>query len=66
MEKIILYVNGMSCAHCEKAITNGLLDLGVASVRASAKDNQVEVAFDTHVTLAAIQDEIVEMGYTLA
>ncbi|MCL1992809.1 MAG: cation transporter [Spirochaetes bacterium] len=66
MQKISLSVDGMSCAHCEKAVTNALEDLGVASVKASAKDSLVEVEFDEgKLSLDAIKSEIVETGYTV-
>lgn len=67
MEKITLMVDGMSCAHCEKAIVNELSDMGVYSVVASAPGNVVEVEFDAGVvTLAQIKDELQAMGYTVA
>jgi len=64
MQKETLQVQGMSCAHCEKAVKNALSDLGVKSVKASAKRNEVEVVFspDT-VTLEEIKAEIKEIGY---
>ena len=64
MQKITLGVNGMSCAHCEKAVINALTDIGVKTVKASAKKNTVELTFAPEtVTLAEIIAEIKEMGY---
>ena len=64
MEKITLQVEGMTCAHCEKAVVNALTDLGAKAVKASAKKKTVEVTFDPGVvTKEAIQAEIKEMGY---
>jgi len=66
MEKITLQVEGMSCIHCEKAIKNALMDLGVKSVKASAKKNTVEVVFSTDkISLESIKAEIAEIGYKL-
>ena len=66
MENIILKVTGMSCAHCERAVTNALEDIGVASVTASAKDNEVVVSFDPDkVSAEDIKNEIVEAGYVV-
>ena len=66
MQKITLAVTGMSCAHCEKAVTNALEDIGVASVTASAKNNTVEVEFDpVRISLEAIKNEISETGYVV-
>jgi len=64
MEKIVLQVNGMSCGHCEKAVTNALLDLGVANATANSKSGQVSIEFDpTVITADAIKNEIAETGY---
>jgi len=64
MERIILEVTGMSCAHCEKAVKNALEDLGVKKVNASAKKNIVEVTFDPQaVNQEQIKSEIKELGY---
>ena len=67
MEKITFTVTGMSCAHCEKAVTNALEDIGVASVTASAANQTVEVTFDSAaVSLDEIIAEIVETGYQVS
>jgi len=64
MEKIILTVTGMSCAHCERAVTNALEDLGATNIKASAANNTVELMHDpATLSLEAIKNEIVEMGY---
>ncbi|MCL2572466.1 MAG: cation transporter [Defluviitaleaceae bacterium] len=64
MERIILEVTGMSCAHCEKAVKNALEDLGVKNANASAKKNIVEVTFDPQVVnQEQIKSEIKELGY---
>ena len=66
MQTISLTVTGMSCAHCEKAVTNALEDLGVASVTASAKKNLVEVTFDSDkISAEKIAAEIVDVGYVV-
>ena len=64
MEKITLKVTGMSCAHCEKAVVNGLTDIGAQIVTASAQNNTVEVTYDP-ATLSpeSIKNEINDMGY---
>ena len=64
MQKITLNVEGMTCAHCEKAVVNALSDLGVKTVKASAKKRTVDVTFSTDsVTLEQIKAEIKEIGY---
>ena len=64
MQKIILEVEGMTCAHCEKAVNNALLDLGAKTVKASARKQTVEVVFSPDlVSPEDIKAEIKEMGY---
>ena len=64
MEKIVLHVEGMSCAHCEKAVTNALTDMGAKKVKASAKKNSVEITFAPDVlSIDEITKEIKELGY---
>ena len=64
MERVELKVNGMSCAHCEKAVVNAMLDLGATSAAADKDSGWVVVEFDAAVTsLAAIKKELDEMGY---
>jgi len=64
MQKVTLEVEGMTCAHCEKAVINALIDLGVRSCKASAKKRTVDVVFAPEtITLEEIKAEIKEMGY---
>ena len=66
MERITLKVEGMSCAHCERAVKNALLDLGVKTVKASAKRSTVEIEFSPDkVGLEEIKAEIIEAGYNI-
>ena len=59
-----LNVSGMNCAHCEKAVTDGLTEIGVQTVIASADDNTVKISYDPQkVTLSKIKFEIIDMGY---
>ena len=64
MEKAILNVKGMSCAHCERAVIDGLKEIGVSEVMASSKTGVVELGFDPGKTnLEAVKAEILDMGY---
>jgi len=64
LQEITLNVTGMTCAHCEKAVTNALQDLGVSKIKASAKKGTVNIVFSPeNITLDAIKSEINEMGY---
>ena len=66
MEKVTLNVDGMSCSHCEKAISEELEEMGVEKVKAMAKKGQVMVKFDpAKITIEQIQNRIIEVGYTV-
>lgn len=58
-------VQGMTCGHCEKAITRALLQLDPqAVVKIDRAANQVEV--DSTQARAALAQAITEEGYTVA
>jgi copper chaperone len=64
MEKITLSVTGMSCSHCEKAVVDGIIEIGVDSAIASAKEGTVTAFFDpAKIKLERIVAEIDAMGY---
>ncbi len=65
MTKVVLPVTGMSCEHCENAVTQAVSALtGVEKVKASHKKAQVKVVFDETLTsLTAIKAAIIEAGY---
>ena len=65
MQSIRLKVEGMSCGHCEKRVTTALLRLdGVKEAKASAKDAEVSVTFDTDKSdEAKIREAIDQAGY---
>lgn len=68
MKTEIINVNGMSCAHCEKAVNDavGALD-GVAEVKADAKNKTVTVVYDeSKVTIENIAAAIDEEGFEVA
>ncbi|MCL2372969.1 MAG: cation transporter [Defluviitaleaceae bacterium] len=65
MTPFTLKVTGMSCQHCEKAVTNALEDIGITAT-VSAKTSTVNGQYDpAKTTLEAIQKEITEAGYTV-
>ena len=65
MEKTIINVEGMSCEHCEKAVTNAVAALdGVDSVKVSLEENTVTVEYDeAQVSVDEMKAEIEELGY---
>ena len=65
MKTEILNVNGMNCAHCEKAVMDAVLALdGVSEAKASAQEKKLTVVFDeTKVTLEEIAAAVDEDGF---
>jgi copper chaperone len=63
MEKTILNVEGMSCEHCVKAVTNAVSALsGVGEVKVDLDTNTVTVSYQ-NVSLDSIKEAIEEEGY---
>ena len=57
-------VQGMTCGHCEKAVTSAIKTLDPhAQVRIDRSQNRVEV--DTTKTREAVTEAIREEGYTV-
>ena len=67
MEKTVLKVDGMSCEHCVKAITNVVSALsGVGSVSVDLKGKTVTVEYDSAKSpLDKIKLEIEDQGYDI-
>ena len=68
MEKKTLKVEGMSCEHCVKAVTEALDDLsGVKQVKVDLKGASASFEFDpAKIGLKEIEAAIVDAGYTAA
>ncbi|WP_333876206.1 heavy-metal-associated domain-containing protein [Methylobacter sp.] len=66
-ESVSLTVTGMKCGGCETNVTGKLQAIdGVLSVKASSKDNEVNVEFDAEKTsLDVITDAITEAGFSV-
>ena len=67
MEDSVLKVQGMSCDHCVKAITDALGELpGVSNVNIDLKAATVSFAFEPALTpLEKIKLTITEAGYDI-
>ncbi|MBA4698546.1 MAG: copper chaperone CopZ [Ruminococcus sp.] len=67
MEKSIIKVDGMSCEHCVKAVTNAVNALpGIESVEVDLKAGTVTVEHDPAQSPAdKIKFEIEEQGYDI-
>ncbi|MEV0845647.1 cation transporter [Streptomyces sp. NPDC049954] len=63
----VYQVTGMSCGHCEGAVTAELKELaGVTGVRASAATGEVAVDSAAPLDEAAVRAAVDEAGYELA
>ncbi|GAA1904792.1 heavy-metal-associated domain-containing protein [Streptantibioticus ferralitis] len=63
---VVYTVSGMSCGHCEKAISGELSALpGVTAVEADAKTGQVSVTATAPLDDEAVRGAVDEAGYEL-
>ena len=59
-------VTGMSCGHCEGAVSGEIAKLaGVQSVKASAATGTVVVESEAELTREAVAEAVSEAGYEL-
>jgi copper ion binding protein len=65
MEKTTIDVQGMSCEHCVKAVTDAVKDLdGVDKVKVSLKKNSATVKYDdAKIELDGIKSAIRQAGF---
>lgn len=65
MDTITLRVEGMSCNHCSKAVTNAICELdGVTDVKVDLAQKTVQISFDPSVLhKEAFSATIAEAGY---
>jgi copper ion binding protein len=62
--KTTLQIEGMSCEHCVKHVTEALKTLGgVKSVKVSLKGKTAEVDHGEEVSQEALKAAVVEAGY---
>ena len=64
MNHKVISVDGMSCKHCVKAVTNALQALdGVTSVDVSLERKSAEVSFEGEITDDVLKKAITDAGY---
>jgi copper ion binding protein len=62
--KTTLKIDGMSCEHCVKHVTEALKGIkGVKSAKVSLKDNNAVVEHGDEASLEALKAAVVEAGY---
>ena len=66
MEKIVLKVEGMSCEHCVRAVSNAVAGAGAADVTVDLKSGSASFSYDPAKTqLETIKAAITEEGFTV-
>jgi copper chaperone len=67
MEKTVLNVDGMSCEHCARAVTNAVSGVsGTKDVSVDLKNGTVSFSYDSgKAALDAVAAAITEEGYTV-
>lgn len=66
MSQTVYSVSGMTCGHCESAVTREVTTIpGVTSVKAVASTGLVTIDSDTPVDDAAVRAAVDEAGYEL-
>ncbi|MEB3749282.1 Copper chaperone CopZ [Geobacillus icigianus] len=65
MMTITLQVQGMTCGHCQAAVTNALQALdGVSRVEVHLQEGTVDVEYDeTKISVEKLKEAIEEQGY---
>ena len=64
MQRIVLKVSGMSCAHCEKAVTDALMGIGAANASADAYAGEAALEFEAgKLGIEQIKAAILDAGY---
>ncbi|MDR0411272.1 MAG: cation transporter [Treponema sp.] len=64
--KTILNIEGMSCEHCVKHITEALKSvMGVKSVKVSLKDKKATVVHKDDMSVEALKSAVVTVGYEI-
>ena len=66
MAELEFWVNGMTCSHCESAITAELTTLrGVTRVQVESDSGRVQLVSDSPVTRTAVQRAVEDAGFEL-
>ena len=67
MEKAVLKVEGMSCEHCVRAVTEAIGGVaGASDVSVDLDAGTASFHYDSAATLETVKGAIIEEGYTLA
>ena len=66
-QEIVLSIEGMSCGHCVKTITDGLKELeGIEDVKVSIQEKNARITLGSNpLGIVVIKSIIVDFGYEL-
>ncbi|GMO49914.1 MAG: copper ion binding protein [Termitinemataceae bacterium] len=65
-KKTILNVEGMSCEHCQKAVTEALNGVsGVKKAKVSLKEKNAVVTHDEAASIEAMKAAVTEAGFSV-
>lgn len=64
MEKII-YIEGMSCAHCSRRVENALNELDGVSATVNLEEKSATLTLTKDVSADAIKEAVEDAGFTL-
>ena len=64
MEKII-YIEGMSCAHCSRRVENALNELDGVSATVNLEEKSATLTLSKEVSADALREAIEDAGFTL-
>lgn len=66
MAEFEFWVNGMTCEHCERAVTSELSGLpGVSDVQVDAGSGRVQLTHDTPLERGAVESAVEDAGYSV-
>ncbi|GAA3661179.1 heavy-metal-associated domain-containing protein [Microbacterium marinilacus] len=66
MAEFEFWVNGMTCEHCERAVTAELSAVsGIVDVQVDAASGRVQVTHETPLEQAAVESAVQDAGYTV-
>jgi len=64
--KKVLYIEGMSCSHCQKRVEEALKkQRGVKDVEVSLRDKKAEVILDREISEREFREIIEDLGFKL-
>ena len=68
MEQVTIKVDGMSCEHCVRAVTNAIKGIeGTANTKVELKSKTATFSYDgTKTSLDVIKAAITEEGFTIS